>query len=470
MKGGARTATVVTAALLALLTAVVVGTLRVGDSQSAPGRILVGYAVAWGLFAAAARVVRTVPVRAATPLVLVGAAALALAGLAAPPRTSTDMYRYAWDGRVQAAGTSPYAHPPAASQLAPLRDAWLFPTARPCAGWGLTRTDEGLCTRINRPTVPTVYPPLAEGWFLAVHALSPPDSRHKPLQIGGAVVAFATTLALLAVVRRRGDPCRAPPRAALWAWCPAVPFEAVNNAHIDALGVLFTVLALGTATAGARRGVLLGAATAVKLLPVLTLPGALSGQRAPARVVRVVVPLLVTVALCYLPYVLLSGKAVLGYLPGYLHEEGYAPGDVRRFVLPRLLLPDTAAAVTAGVLLAVLALSVWWRGDPARPWRGALLVTGTALLLFSPNYPWYALLVVGLVALDGRVEWLAVPLAGAVLYLGGPRLPGFPLQALTYVLAALAVATGAVLRSDAVRHRLPRHPPTRRRDPERPAH
>lgn len=90
MKGGARTATVVTAALLALLTAVVVGTLRVGDSQSAPGRILVGYAVAWGLFAAAARVVRTVPVRAATPLVLVGAAALALAGLAAPPRTSTD--------------------------------------------------------------------------------------------------------------------------------------------------------------------------------------------------------------------------------------------------------------------------------------------------------------------------------------------------------------------------------------------
>ncbi|GCB87579.1 glycosyltransferase 87 family protein [Streptomyces noursei] len=469
MKGGARTATVVTAALLALLTAVVVGTLRVGDSQSAPGRILVGYAVAWGLFAAAARVVRTVPVRAATPWSWSVPPPSHWPG--SPPHRAPAPTCTATPGTGASRPPGPPLRPPARGpQLAPLRDAWLFPTARPCAGWGLTRTDEGLCTRINRPTVPTVYPPLAEGWFLAVHALSPPDSRHKPLQIGGAVVAFATTLALLAVVRRRGDPCRAPPRAALWAWCPAVPFEAVNNAHIDALGVLFTVLALGTATAGARRGVLLGAATAVKLLPVLTLPGALSGQRAPARVVRVVVPLLVTVALCYLPYVLLSGKAVLGYLPGYLHEEGYAPGDVRRFVLPRLLLPDTAAAVTAGVLLAVLALSVWWRGDPARPWRGALLVTGTALLLFSPNYPWYALLVVGLVALDGRVEWLAVPLAGAVLYLGGPRLPGFPLQALTYVLAALAVATGAVLRSDAVRHRLPRHPPTRRRDPERPAH
>ncbi|MFE3652532.1 glycosyltransferase 87 family protein [Streptomyces sp. NPDC059152] len=456
MKGPARTA--VTAVLLATLAAVVVGTLRAGDSQRAPGRLVAGYALAWGLFAAAAWAVRKVPARAATGLVLVGAAALALAGTTAPPRTSTDMYRYAWDGRVQAAGISPYAHPPAAPALAGLRDDWLFPTTGPCTGWGLTRTDTGLCTRINRPTVRTLYPPLAEGWFVAVHALSPPGSRHKPFQVGGAALAFGTTVALLAVVRRRGDPHRAPARAALWAWCPAVPFDAVNNAHIDALGVLLTVLALGTATAGARRGALLGAAVAVKLLPVLTLPGALSGRRGPARVIRVVAPLLAVIALGYLPYLLLSGDSVLGYLPGYLQEEGYAPGDVRRFALLRLLLPDTAAAVTAVVLLVLLALFVWWYGDPARPWRGALLVTGTALLLLSPNYPWYALLVVGLVALDGRWEWLAIPLTGAVLYLAGPVLRGFPLQAVTYGVAALAVTAGTVVRADAARHLLTGRP------------
>ncbi|MYS41893.1 hypothetical protein GTY23_11735, partial [Streptomyces sp. SID5998] len=142
-------------------------------------------------------------------LVLAGAAAVAAAALAAPPRTSTDMYRYAWDGRVQSAGISPYAHPPAAPQLARLRDGWLFPSGAACTGWGLTRTSDGLCTRINRPTVPTIYPPVAEGWFAAVHLLSPPGSRHKPLQTGGAVLAFGTTVALLAVGRRRGDPHRA---------------------------------------------------------------------------------------------------------------------------------------------------------------------------------------------------------------------------------------------------------------------
>ncbi|MGW1161194.1 glycosyltransferase 87 family protein [Streptomyces sp. NPDC002519] len=447
----ARIAIGVTVVLLAALTAVVAGTLRAGDDIGAPGRLLTGYGVAWTLFAAAVWTVRKVPARTATGLVLAGAAAVALGALAAPPRTSDDMYRYAWDGRVQAAGISPYAHPPAAPELAALRDDWLFPTQEACEGWGLHQTGSGLCLRINRPTVPTVYPPVAEGWFLAVHAVSPPHSRHKPLQIGGAALAFGTTVALLAVGRRRGDPQRAPARAALWAWCPAVPFEAVDNAHIDTLGVLCTVLALGTATAGARRGALLGAAIAVKLLPVLALPGALSGQRGPARILRVVAATVATVALVYVPYVAVSGTGVLGYLPGYLHEEGYEPGDVRRFALLRLLLPDAAAEVTAAVLLALVGLYVWRRGDPDRPWSGALLLTGTALLLFSPSYPWYSLLVIALVALDGRWEWLTVTLAGTVLYLAGRLLPGFPLQAWTYGTAAVAVTVGACLRSGRAR-------------------
>ncbi|MFF3946933.1 glycosyltransferase 87 family protein [Streptomyces sp. NPDC001902] len=443
----ARVRTIAVAVLLAALTVVVIGTLRAGDSQRDPGRLLAGYAVAWTLFAASAWAVRKVPARAATALVLTGAAAVALAGLAAPPRTSTDMYRYAWDGRVQAAGISPYAHPPAAPELAALRDDWLFPATGSCRGWGLTRTDSGLCARINRPTVPTIYPPVAEGWFVTVHVLSPHGSRHKPLQAGGAVVAFGTTVALLAVLRRRGDPRRAPARTALWAWCPAVPFEAVDNAHVDTLGVLLTVLALGTATAGARRGGLLGAAVAVKLLPLLTLPGALSGERSPARILRTVSATVAVVALAYLPYVAASGTGVLGYLPGYLQEEGYEPGDVHRFALLRLLLPDAAAGMVVLVLLALMALYVWWRGDPTRPWRGALLLTGTALLLVSPNYPWYSLLVVGLVALDGRWEWLAVTLAGTVLYLGGRLLPGVPLQAWAYGTAAVCVVCGACLRA-----------------------
>ncbi len=87
------------------------------------------------------------------------------------------------------------------------------------------------------------------------------------------------------------------------------------------------------------------------------------------------------------------------------------------------------------------------RGDPARPWSGALLVTGAALLLVAPGYPWYGLLVVALVALDGRWEWLAVPAAGQVLYLTG----GGWAQQIAYGAALACVLAGGLLRSRGVR-------------------
>jgi hypothetical protein len=80
------------------------------------------------------------------------------------------------------------------------------------------------------------------------------------------------------------------------------------------------------------------------------------------------------------------------------------------------VLPDVWAGPAA---VALVALSAWYvlrRGDPERPWHGSLLVTGTALLLTSPAYYWYAPLVVALVAMGGPWERLAVAAAGTVLY------------------------------------------------------
>lgn len=300
---------------------------------------------------------------------------------------------------------------------------------------------------------------MAEGWFLLVHAVSPAGGRHKPLHLAGAVLAVATTVALLLVQRRR---CRDTRRVALWAWCPAVPFAAVNDAHVDTR-VLLTVAAPGTA-AEARRGALLGAAIAVKLLPVLTLPGALSGVPAPGVTPRarlretasVLLTAVGVVALTYLPCLPASGSAVLDHLPGYLREEGDESGSVDRFALLRLVLPDAWAGPAA---VALAALSAWYvlrRGDPERPWDGSLLVTGTALLLTSPGYYWYALLVVALVAMSGRWEWLAVAAAGTVLYVSDAPQWRQGVQASAYGLAAATVLAGVLVRARARGGRDPR--------------
>ncbi|GGQ19716.1 hypothetical protein GCM10010215_50540 [Streptomyces virginiae] len=442
-----RTALVTGVLALTALTTVLALTVVYGDYFGDPAGLFGWYALCWALFAVALLALRRVPPGRVAWLIAAGAVAVTLTGLSGPPRTSTDSYRYAWDGRVQSAGISPYDRTPQDPALAPLRDSWLFPAGAACGGPDLAAipATDGTrhCTRINRPAVHTIYPPVAEAYFLAVDRLSPAGSRHKPLQTGAALISLGVTGALLLILRRRGDDGR---RAAYWAWCPAVPLEAVNNAHIDVLGVLLAVAGLGLVasralTRRAAGGVLIGAAIATKLMPAVVLPGALSGVRRVRDAAAVLLPAAAFVVLAYLPYVFLSRGSVFGYLSGYVEEEGYDDASAgSRYALLRLVLPDSWAFPVLVVVLAVVALYVMWRGDPRRPWSGALLVTGWAFLLLTPGYSWYALLLIALVSLDGRWEWLGIPLAGAAVYVLGPAFGYAPaLTGIAYGAAAVLV-------------------------------
>ena len=55
-------------------------------------------------------------------LLFIGAALLRLAFVVQTPTLSGDVYRYIWDGRVQAAGVNPYRYTPTDAHLEPLRD------------------------------------------------------------------------------------------------------------------------------------------------------------------------------------------------------------------------------------------------------------------------------------------------------------------------------------------------------------
>lgn len=410
------------------------------------------YPLALALFAVAVVALRFVRVAFVPFLVLAGTAGVLVTGLLQPPRTSDDSYRYLWDGRVQAAGMSPYAHTPDAPELAALRAQApeLFPVGTKCEGWDLRKAKPGFCSHVNRPSVHTIYPPVAEGYFAVLYRLG---GKHgvRAAQVGGAVLALVLCGLLLWLL---------PPgrrwQAALWGWFPGVTVWAVNDAHVDTLGVLLVVGGLAAAAKGrsAGGGALLGAAIATKLIPALAVPGAMSGvlARRPRRGDLVLpVTAVAIAALTYVPYVLASGSGVLGYLPGYLKEEGYDSERLKRFALIRLLVPEDLAAVAAAAVLLAVILYVLRFGDPLRPWRGSLLVFGVALLALTPGYPWYGLLLVGLAALDGRWEWLAVPMAGQVVYLHGTGT-----QTTAYGLALAAVVIGQLLRTCAPRLREPR--------------
>ncbi len=417
-------------ALVSLL--VLAGSLGAAFAAGTPNNarwLLLGLlAAAWLVFPATVWLVLRTPSAQAVPLILAGAVLLQVIAVGWPPRSTDDLYRYAWDGRVQASGIDPYRYLPVDPALSHLRDDWLFP---PDCG---DRTP--VCTIMNHPTSPTIYPPVAEAFFLAVHVVSPAGSRWKPWQLAGAVLTLLTTVALIAALRRAG---RDPRWAVLWAWCPLTVVEAGNAAHVDVLAALLVVV--GLRCVASRRavagGALLGAAAAVKLYPALVLPGALR-----RRGIALCAAAGVTFAISYVPHVLAVGTKVLGYLPGYLNEEGYDGSGrfaVLRLLLPAGVPPEVAAALGAAIL-ATVALQVARRTDPNEPWDGAVVLTGVAVLLAGANYPWYALMLVALIALSGRWEWLPAAAAAYLPYfVGALHLQQEPMKKLSYGTATALV-------------------------------
>lgn len=391
----------------------------------------------WLVFGAGVWLLRRVPARTAAALTLLGGIALPFAAGFAPPRSSDDLYRYLWDGRVQSSGVDPYRYVPAAPELAHLRDDFLWPQRSAWCEPDVPGHLTAGCSLINRPASHTIYPPAAQAYFTSVNLLSPNGSRERPIQLASVLFAVATTVLLLLVTPRL---------AALWAWCPLVALEAGNNAHLDVVAVFLTAAALvAAARAKTWRGTasgaaLLGLAVATKFTPALAGPSLL--RRRPLLFLATTA---FTVVLLYLPHFLAVGPKVLGFLPEYLRAEGYGTGT--RFALLALALPPPVAAVAAALILLTTAAWVTARANPDRPWDTAVVMSGVFLLVSTPGYAWYTMLLAALAALSGRAEWLAICVAGYIAqYAANLHLNATTAQQLGYGLAAVTVLTVAVIR------------------------
>lgn len=418
---------------------------------------VVGTCISWLVLPAAVRFLRHVPPRRVGAVVLAGTVLLGLVAVSAPPRTSNDAARYAWDGIVQKAGTSPYAYVPVDETLSSLRPAWLFvpgssgSDGRPVCAGDLFGTEavaasgypsgDPLCTAVNRPHVPTIYPPAAEIYFLAVRAGVPDTAGYLPFQLAGLLITVAVALMLLRVLARRGLPLQL---AAVWGWSPFVQLEAVNNAHVDLLGGAL-ILAAGMLLAGGRplrSGAAFGAAVATKLIPVIAAPALL--WRRPARFMAAA---LGTFVLLYVPYLAVAGAGVLGFLPGYLTEEGYTHGGGIRFGLAQLVSAGPWPPVLGAAALAVVALGVLRRTRAGNVWEQQTVMIGLALLIVSPNYPWYALMLLPCIVLGRRWEYVGVILALDVIYMVPSVVPySEAVNQGVLLAAAVALAAGAWLR------------------------
>ncbi|MBI2161938.1 MAG: DUF2029 domain-containing protein [Candidatus Rokubacteria bacterium] len=357
---------------------------RVPNLVEAPRTFLVLWGLAFAAYALGAVAVQRVPGRRALGLVLLVAGGCRLALLPAPPTLSTDAYRYVWDARVARAGFSPWAYPATAPELAGLRDQAIYP-------------------RLNHPGWRSLYPPGAQAFFSAVHALLPDSVRAMKAAL--TLAELATLAALLWLLAALGLPLV---RAAIYAWNPLVLVEVWGSAHLDALAILCVVLAVRAAVGErhALAGALLGAGALVKLYPAALLPLLVARLIGRARVAPTVPAFLGVVCLGYAP-ALVGGVDALGSLPRYVAEEHFNPGLVRTLL-------DAGEPSVAAAALWILAVA-WWRRTRPLPEAAVWLVGGFVLL--SPNiFPWYVLWLVPFLALAPSVAWIAFTGTVALAY------------------------------------------------------
>ena len=127
-----------------------------------------------------------------------------------------------------------------------------------------------------------------------------------------------------------------------------------------------------------------------------------------------------TVAVAYAPFVG-AGSAVLGFLPGYLREEGLQSGA--GFFLWNLLStvvplehvgPAVYLALAAALLLALAVRSLFTAQDHYL--AAALTLAVAATVLLSPHYPWYFAWIVPLICFTPRPSALYLTVACPLLY------------------------------------------------------
>ena len=314
--------------------------------------------------------------------------------LASRPTLSDDMYRYVWDGRVQAHGFSPYRYPPNAPELADLRQG-----------------DRTVWRYINRKEFVTVYPPGAQLTYAALWRVAR-DS------VTGFKAAFVLAellggVLLLRLLQHFGQP---PERVLIYLWSPLLVFEVAHAGHVDGLMLPFLIAALW-ARAKEHHGLLglcLGAAAIIKFFPALLLPALLPLPRPWSwKGLRPALQTLLAfggvTVLVYAPYVL-DGAGILGFLPQYFDENfnlGLARvvfDFARRYGLPRSTL---ANALTFGGLALLSALFVI---RPAASARDALIrcvwLIGWFTLTTQNLFAWYLLWLLPLLAVFLEPGWL----------------------------------------------------------------
>jgi len=314
------------------------------------------------------------------------------------PVLSDDVYRYRWEGKLQARGGNPYQARPNDPEWASLRDETFPSVGSKDSKAGYGPLVEILQFGMYRATSALTKDPFLQAfWFKAPYAL---------FDLGVIAVLWA-------LLRRRGLP---PEHVLIYAWSPLPVMEFWATGHNDSAAVLFVLLALLAASKERWTWsfAALSLAAAAKFWPLVLFPAFIGWKGWRPRRWQQWLVLLPIAALLAWPYrsdVTENIRFMSGFLGGWRNNDSlhglllWMTGDVYRAKY-------LAFGVVAAAAIAVSLLK--WPLEKA-----SLAVIAIMLIVSSNVHPWYLTWLLPMLAfypVPALLLWTAlVPLAYHVL-------------------------------------------------------
>jgi alpha-1,6-mannosyltransferase len=192
------------------------------------------------------------------PLILVAAMLLRVSLMFMTPNLTDDYFRFIWDGLLFTHSHNPYL---------------VIPSQFIHSSYTVPGISDSLFAGLNSPNYYTVYPPVCEFVF-GLSARMAGGSILGNIVVIRLVILLAEFGVIILLQRLSLKLSLSPKLVAIYAFNPLVIIELTGNLHLEAMMLLFLVLAiyLLVSQRNLLAGVSFGLAVGVKLVPLIFLP------------------------------------------------------------------------------------------------------------------------------------------------------------------------------------------------------
>jgi len=299
------------------------------------------------------------------------------------PIASDDVYRYLWDGKVQANGINPYSYSPNDQALKHLHS-------------------EILPSKINFPDMKTIYPPFSQWMFLLAYLIA------KETLWGIKLLLLISEISTILLILLTLNNFRIDKKYSLiYALSPLPVLQFFIDAHVDGFGIALLALFFYFFS---KDKVLysyfaLGLSIASKVVTILVYPFLLKGRSIRNFLSVLIVPT-VTIALLYIPY------SINGFPFESLFifaQKWYSNGIVFTF-FQKILHDNLSARIISMILFFV---SFVWLYFSEKKFAEKVYLIFILFFIFSPVvHPWYITWIVLLTALN--FNWSGIVFTSAI--------------------------------------------------------